>query len=210
MGEMEQMLIWRNTMNKFLIKLMYGVMVTFIFKPVPVLSAQSFLGISFNEPLVVEKCEGYVNKNICSFKNDDGSFKYDNLWKGKSINIFIPNNTAISDLARNGISIHLKENDIVERISFGTRGYDFQYEILKILMKKYGKPNTKNKKLMRNAFNTKYEVISASWQLRDVEVNFKGVEADDPDWGSVTIYTNDMAKRLSDKKRAEGNKKLKL
>ncbi len=174
-------------------------------------SAQSFLGITFGEPLIVDKCVGYVNANICTYKTNADTFMYDTSWEGKSVNIFVPDTTELEGILKNGsIGIHILDGDIVEGISFATGGYAVQEKALKLLTQKYGKPSYTSKKKLRNAFNTKYQTLDAGWKLADLVVNFRGVESDDLEWGRVTIYTKAFKKQLDDKEKSEDSKKLKM
>lgn len=197
-------------MRKLIFGLAFGFLGTAASFPSSAFSAQSFLGITFGEPLIVAGCVGYVNDKICTFKKDN-VYQYQQSWEGTSIDLFLPDNVELKDVLKNGsISVHISDGDIVEGIVFPTRGQKVQEDVLSLLRQKYGKPSSLNKKVMRNTFDTKYPVLSASWKLSDLVVEFKGVESDDLGWGVVKIYTKKFKKLLDDKRKLEESKKIRM
>jgi len=201
--------------------------------PSLVFAEDSFLGIPFGEKLAVEECAKgtYIHENLCSYMetlqdrkrdqelfkepnlepNDVKTYKFEKSWEGLSVTVFVPMNAEIHDLLKDGsISVNVTKNGIVEGISFATTGYKVQEEVLKLLVRKYGKPSSQGKRYLRNAFNTKYQGIYANWKFKNYEILFKGVESDDLDCGVARIKTKEFQKFLDTKLRTEKTKKLKL
>ncbi len=141
--------------------------------------AESFFGIEVGGRFAIRECSredfnpsvNATGEGLCSIPGTD----IQHPWGSVTHSVVFPAN-----MESHGIKhIYVDEyNDSVVRIGAVTYGEPSQEEVFQDLVKKFGKPTSVNNAVLQNAFNAKFQSISARWVAPGYTVTFKGIEGD--------------------------------
>ena len=91
-----------------------------------------------------------------------------------------------------------------EQVSLKTDGMEQQERLYALLVAKYGTPTQSNITQLQNAMGARYQGIEASWQLKNMTVQFYGM-LDSPREGYIIASTTKGSKWLSDRQPKSSN-----
>jgi hypothetical protein len=92
-------------------------------------------------------------------------------------------------------------NGTLERLEFGTLGYESQQRDLAALTEKFGTPSAISKPILQNSFGATAQAIRAEWRVGDITVTYDSMTKF-MGWGSVNIET---AKSAANRKTIADN-----
>lgn len=167
----------------------------------------SVFGIKIGEPFSIPDCEPgdvIASKKLCAITSK--SIK--TAWGTTDIEISFPDKDKPDFLKALTLSVSILDGK-VESVSFATNGNEYQNEVLKTLVAKYGKPKKLKKISVRNSFNTTYIKYSAVWSFAAFTVTFEGID-DELDWGNVEVSSNKYRKLLKEWEKKSDESKTKL
>ena len=143
--------------------------------------------VELGKPLNIEKC---IKKNSYQIKKS-----CIDEWG----NLQIPENERpkwLNDEKYRDDAIRVKiNNEVCVGVNVITSGLEVQYEVLKILEKKYGKSEVNELIEKTNAYGAKIKSIFAIWSNEKVGIAFEGVTKD-INAGLITINTNEYIEEM--------------
>ncbi len=173
--------------------------------------AESIFGIELGAPFTLRNCDKAdtdmgENKGagLCNDKHLEstapwGAIRH-NISKPFSMTQFAP-----WGFQPYGFSVTEFEG-VVTDITIATYGYDWQEDVLKDLITKFGKPTTIKRVLFQNLFGVKINGIKAHWVKPTYSVEFKGVsEARDTGFIIITTTAGKREERIAEKWRNENS-----